>query len=81
MNVRFSFTGFHPKSRVLRVPWYLFDIPRQHAGHTRVAMVYQINTRAHEKFTKLKIAKMVRCVKKLDVVDESDEEIKRIFRY
>ena len=24
-----------------------FNIPRQHAGHTHVAMVYEINTTAH----------------------------------
>ncbi len=27
-------------SWILRVPWYIFSIPRQHAGHTRVAGVY-----------------------------------------
>ncbi len=36
---------------------------------------------ANEKSTKLKIAKMAGCDEELDVVDESDEEIKIIFRY
>ena len=39
VNVRF-FTGFHSKPRVLRVPWYIFSIPRQHACVPRVAVVY-----------------------------------------
>ncbi len=30
---------------------------------------------------KLKRTKMAGCAEELDVVDESDEEIKRIFRY
>ena len=38
MDVRF-FTGFHSKPRVLRVPWYVFSIPRQHACVPRVAVV------------------------------------------
>ncbi len=38
-NVRY-FTGFYSKPRVLRVPWYIFSIPRQHACVPRVAVVY-----------------------------------------
>ena len=36
---------------------------------------------AHEKSTKLKMTKMAGCAEELDVVDESDEEIKIIYRY
>ena len=32
--------GFHSKPRVLRVPWYIFSIPWQHACVPRVAVVF-----------------------------------------
>ena len=36
---------------------------------------------AHEKSTKLKITIIAGCAEQRDVVNESDEEIKRVFRY
>ena len=44
-----------------------------------IYLIYHGNTRASQ--TKLKITKMARCAEELDVVDESDEKIKRIFRF
>ena len=62
------------------MPWNIFCISWQHAGHTRVAIKYKIYSMARVGFTNFKITKMAGYAKEIDVVDESDEEIQKILQ-
>ena len=73
-------TAFHSIPRVLRVPWNIISISWKHACALRVAMKYKIFSKARVGSTNLKITKMARYAKEINVVDESDEEIHRVLQ-
>ena len=62
------------------MPWNIFCISWQHAGHTRVSMKYKIYSMAPVGSTNFKITKMARYAKEIDVADEWDEEIQSVLQ-